>query len=79
MAEPPTLDGAVKVTDAVVLPPVAVPMVGALGLFNGSKKAEINPAGGRSGMMPPYQVIASYETVNVNLLAVPLVAHNVLG
>jgi hypothetical protein len=54
-------------------------MVGALGLFSGSKNAEINPAGGRKGMMPPYQVIASYETVNVNLLAVLLVAHNVLG
>jgi hypothetical protein len=79
IAEPPTLAGAVNATDAVVSPPVAVPMVGALGFLNGSKKAEIKPAGGRSGMMPPYQVIASYETVNVNLLAVPLVAHNVLG
>jgi hypothetical protein len=53
MAEPPTLDGAVKVTDADALSPVAVPMVGALGLFSGSKKAEIKPAGGLNGMMPP--------------------------
>jgi hypothetical protein len=36
IAEPPTLVGAVKVTDAVVFPAVAVPMVGALGLFSGS-------------------------------------------
>jgi hypothetical protein len=36
MAEPPTLAGAVKVTDAEASPPVAVPIVGALGLFNGS-------------------------------------------
>ena len=28
---PPLLDGAVKLTEASVLPPVAVPMVGALG------------------------------------------------
>ena len=79
MAEPPTLEGGVKLTDAETSPSVAVPMVGALGFLSGSKNAEINPAGGRSGMMPPYQVMASYETVNVNLLAVPLVAHNVLG
>jgi hypothetical protein len=50
IAEPPTLDGAVKVIDE----PVAVPMVGALGFLSGSKNAEINPAGERSGMMPPY-------------------------
>jgi hypothetical protein len=36
MAEPPTLAGAVKATDAEASPPVAVPMVGALGLFSGS-------------------------------------------
>ena len=54
MAEPPTLDGAVNATDAEASPAVAVPMVGALGFLSGSKKAEINPAGGRSGMMPPY-------------------------
>jgi hypothetical protein len=36
IAEPPTLAGAVKATDADVSPPVAVPMVGALGFLNGS-------------------------------------------
>jgi hypothetical protein len=36
IAEPPTLDGAVKATDAEASPPVAVPMVGALGFFSGS-------------------------------------------
>jgi hypothetical protein len=34
IAPPPTLEGAVKVTDAVVFPPVAVPIVGASGVFN---------------------------------------------
>jgi hypothetical protein len=34
IAPPPTLEGAVKVTDAVVFPAVAVPMVGASGTFN---------------------------------------------
>jgi hypothetical protein len=55
IAEPPTSVGAVNATDAEASPPVAVPMVGASGLFNGSKKAEINPAGGRIGMMPPFR------------------------
>ena len=36
MTEPPTLDGAVNVTDADASPPVAVPMVGALGFLSGS-------------------------------------------
>ena len=36
MAEPPTLEGAVNGTEAVVSPPVAVPMVGAPGFFKGS-------------------------------------------
>jgi hypothetical protein len=36
MAEPPTLDGGVNATDAEAPPPVAVPMVGALGFFSGS-------------------------------------------
>jgi hypothetical protein len=36
IAEPPTLDGAVNATDADSPPAVAVPMVGALGLFSGS-------------------------------------------
>jgi len=34
IAPPPTLEGAVKVTDAEALPPVAVPIVGASGTFN---------------------------------------------
>jgi hypothetical protein len=38
IAEPPTLEGAVNVIDNVVADPVvvAVPIVGALGVFNGS-------------------------------------------
>jgi len=36
MAEPPTLAGGVNATDAEASPAVAVPMVGALGLFSGS-------------------------------------------
>jgi hypothetical protein len=56
MAEPPTLDGAVKVTDAEESPAEAAAAVGASGFLNGSKNAEINPAGGRSGMMPPFMV-----------------------
>jgi hypothetical protein len=36
MAEPPTLAGAVKATEADALSPVAVPMVGALGFLSGS-------------------------------------------
>jgi hypothetical protein len=51
IAEPPTSAGAVNVTDAVVSPSVAVPMVGALGFFSGSKNAEINPAGERIAML----------------------------
>ena len=35
MTEPPLLPGAVKVTDAVVLPAVAEPMVGAPGTPSG--------------------------------------------
>jgi hypothetical protein len=34
IAPPPTRFGAVKVTDAKVSPPVAVPIVGASGTFN---------------------------------------------
>jgi hypothetical protein len=34
IAPPPTLEGAVKVTDAEASPPVAVPIVGASGTFN---------------------------------------------
>jgi hypothetical protein len=55
MAEPPTLAGAVKVTDAEASPPEADGEVGASGFFSGSKNAEINPAGGRKGMMPPFR------------------------
>jgi len=36
IADPPTFDGAVNVTDAEASPPEAVPMVGALGFFSGS-------------------------------------------
>jgi hypothetical protein len=46
IAPPPTSAGAVKVTDTVPLAPVAVavPIVGALGTFNGKYEAVKNPA-----------------------------------
>ena len=37
IAEPPLLEGAVNATDTVVLPAVAVPIVGAPGTVDGSK------------------------------------------
>ena len=40
----PGFEGAVKVTDAVVLPPVAVPIVGASGTFSGAYDAVNIPA-----------------------------------
>jgi hypothetical protein len=43
IAPPPVFAGAVKVTDAVVLPPVAVPIVGGLGMYNGKYEAVMNP------------------------------------
>jgi hypothetical protein len=35
IAEPPTLDGAVKATETCALPGVTVPIVGGLGTFKG--------------------------------------------
>jgi hypothetical protein len=46
IADPPTLEGAVKVTETdVALATVAVPIVGALGTSSGLKPAEIKPDG----------------------------------
>jgi hypothetical protein len=45
IAPPPTLDGAVNVTDtSAEVPAVAVPIVGASGTFNGKYEAVKNPA-----------------------------------
>jgi hypothetical protein len=43
MAEPPTLDGAVKATDTCAFPAVALTIVGGLGTFNGLYEAVMNP------------------------------------
>ena len=54
IADPPTLEGAVKVTDTDVGPAlVAVPIVGALGTSSGLKPAEIKPLGRRKDMGHP--------------------------
>jgi hypothetical protein len=43
IAPPPTLDGAVNVTEAWAAPAVAVPIVGALGTCNGKYEAVKKP------------------------------------
>ncbi|HET7549055.1 MAG TPA: hypothetical protein VFJ86_14890 [Usitatibacter sp.] len=64
IAEPPLLAGAVKVTAACALPPVAVPMVGAPGSVAGVTLLEA-----ADGALVPTALVA----VTVNVYAVPLV------
>lgn len=63
MVAPPVLTGAVNVTDALALPAVAVPIVGAPGALVGVTEEEATDAG---------DVPALFVAVTVKVYAVPL-------